>query len=73
MNVRVTNAPPLFPSPTSAFYNNTLVMTGTNVGSFTCSGAGKTIVHDSHIYTASGTATGSGQTFESGSPRAGSG
>lgn len=41
----------------SAFYNNTLVMTGTNVGSFTCSGPGKTIVHDNHIYTADGTAT----------------
>lgn len=32
-------------------------MTGNNVGSFTCSGPGQTIVHDNHIYTSDGTAS----------------
>merc|ERR1719440_1906636 len=36
------------------FYGNKVVMTGTNVGSFACSGDQKTIVHDNEYYTSSG-------------------
>ena len=36
------------------FYNNKLVMTGTNVGGFTCAGTGKTVVHNNQYYTPSG-------------------
>jgi len=36
------------------FYGNKLVMTGDSVGSFTCSGNGKTVVHDNEYYNPSG-------------------
>ena len=32
------------------FENNTLVMTGTNVGGFTCSGTGKTVLANNRYY-----------------------
>lgn len=39
------------------YYNNKVVMTGNDVGGFTCSGAGKTVVHDNQYFTASGSVT----------------
>ena len=36
------------------FERNTLVMTGTNVGSFTCSGTGKTVISNNKYYTSTG-------------------
>jgi hypothetical protein len=37
------------------FYGNKVVMTGQDVGRFTCSGAGKTVVHDNAYFTPDGT------------------
>lgn len=39
------------------YYNNKVVMTGTDVGGFTCSGTGKTVVHDNQYFTPSGDIT----------------
>ena len=39
------------------FYGNKLIMTGTNVGGFTCDGPGQTVVHDNAYYTAGGNVT----------------
>ena len=36
------------------FMNNTVVMTGTDVGGFTCSGTGKTVVNSNKYFTPSG-------------------
>ena len=36
------------------FYNNRVVMTGSKVGSFTCSGVGKTVIHDNQYFNPSG-------------------
>jgi hypothetical protein len=36
------------------FYGNKVVMTGNNVGGFTCSGVGKTVVHDNEYFTSDG-------------------
>ena len=36
------------------FYGNKAVLTGTNVGGFTCSGDGATVVHDNAYYTSTG-------------------
>ena len=46
------------------FYNNTVVMTGTgDYGNPTCSGAGKTVVHDNHIYNPTGKVTECGKSL----------
>merc|ERR1712139_142034 len=39
------------------FFNNTVVMTGSNVGSVICSGKGKTVVHDNKYFTPDGKAS----------------
>eukprot|EP00045_Choanoeca_perplexa_P017232 m.247323 g.247323 ORF g.247323 m.247323 type:complete len:83 (-) comp17483_c0_seq6:172-420(-) len=39
-----------------------VVMTGTNVGNFGCSGSGATVMHDNQYYTPSGTASACGHT-----------
>ena len=39
------------------YYNNKAVITGTDVGSLTCSGTGKTVVHDNEYYTPTGDIT----------------
>ena len=36
------------------FYNNKVVMTGSNVGGFTCDGTGKTVVHDNKYFNPDG-------------------
>ena len=36
------------------FYKNKLILTGSNVGRFTCSGEGKTVVHDNEYFTPDG-------------------
>ena len=36
------------------FTNNTLVLTGTSVGSFTCDGAGKTVISNNSYFTKTG-------------------
>lgn len=37
------------------FYRNKLILTGNLVGAFTCSGQGKTVVHDNEYFTPNGT------------------
>ena len=39
------------------FYGNKVVMTGSSVGNFGCSGAGQTVVHSNAYFTASGQVT----------------
>ncbi len=39
------------------FFNNKLVMTGKDVGGFTCSGTGKTVVHSNQYFTVDGNVT----------------
>jgi hypothetical protein len=39
------------------FYGNKVVMTGGDVGGLTCSGTGKTVVHDNEYFTQSGSIT----------------
>ncbi len=46
------------------FYNNKAIFTGTNVGTFGCSGDGKTIVHNNNYYTKSGNVTECGKSLE---------
>eukprot|EP00730_Choanoeca_flexa_P018055 TRINITY_DN8757_c0_g1_i1.p1 TRINITY_DN8757_c0_g1~~TRINITY_DN8757_c0_g1_i1.p1 ORF type:complete len:906 (+),score=246.00 TRINITY_DN8757_c0_g1_i1:1-2718(+) len=44
------------------FYNNTVVMTGDNVGSFGCSGSGATVMHDNSYYSPDGNVSSCGNT-----------
>jgi len=46
------------------FEHNTVVLTGTNVGSFTCSGTGKTVMSHNSYYTSSGSITECGQPLQ---------
>ena len=46
------------------FYNNRVVMTGSNVGGFTCSGVGKTVVHDNQYFNPSGSVQECKMSFE---------
>jgi len=48
---------PMIPGHEDHFENNTLVLTGTNVGSFTCSGDGKTVLAGNEYYTSTGAIT----------------
>lgn len=48
---------PMLPGHEDHFENNTLVLTGTNVGAMTCSGEGKTVLSHNKYYTPDGTIT----------------
>merc|ERR1719461_1498421 len=48
---------PMLDGHEDKFYNNKVVMTGTNLGSLTCTGTGVTQVHNNQYYTSSGAMT----------------
>ena len=47
----------MLPGHEDHFENNTVVMTGTDVGGFTCDGDGKTILSNNQYYTPTGEVT----------------
>merc|ERR1719277_2881591 len=55
---------PMLDGHEDKFYNNKVVMTGTNFGSDTCSGSGATQVHDNEYFTTSGQITECGKDFK---------
>jgi hypothetical protein len=48
---------PMLDGHEDKFYNNQVVMTGTNFGSPTCTGTGQTQIHDNKYYTSTGQMT----------------
>merc|ERR1712066_307561 len=48
---------PMLDGHEDKFYNNQVVMTGTNFGSPTCTGTGATQIHDNKYYTNTGSMT----------------